>query len=282
MSLASVCDDCAPMASIFITGLAGYLGSELARTAGAAGWRVGGTVHERPGPQGARRVDVRDPSAVGAAIAAEAPDVVVHTAYRRDDESATVDGARIVAEAAAHAGARLIHLSSDLVFGGDLVRPLTEQDAPDPRLDYGRWKARAEELVREAHPGALLLRTSLIYGERKPSDHERLALEAADGAEDVTFFTDELRNPVEVTDLANAILELAEQDVGGPLHVAGADAMDRLELARLFVERRGRDPDVLRGGPGSPDRPKDCRLDSSHARALLRTPLRGAREVLAP
>jgi dTDP-4-dehydrorhamnose reductase len=264
------------MATIFITGLAGYLGSELAQTAGAAEWQVSGTVYEQPGPPGARRVDVRDRGAMGAAIAEEAPDVVVHTAYRRHDESVTVDGARVVAEAAAHAGARLIHLSSDLVFSGGLGRPLTEDDPPDPLPGYGEWKARAEALVAGAHPEALLVRTSLIYGEKRVSDHEQVALDNA-----VTFFTDEYRNPVEVGDLAEAILELAVQDVTGPLHVAGADAMDRLELARLFVERRQRDPDVLRGGPGDPDRPKDCRLDSSRAQALLRTPLRGAREVLA-
>jgi hypothetical protein len=63
--------------------------------------------------------------------------------------------------------------------------------------------------------------------------------------------------------------------------VAGADAMDRLELARLMVAGHGRDPTVLRGGPGGPDRPKDCRLDSSRAQARLETTrLRGAREVL--
>jgi dTDP-4-dehydrorhamnose reductase len=264
------------MATLFVTGLVGFLGSEVAARGPTAGWRVAGTVHERPGPPGAHRVDVRDEGSVRAAIEAERPDVVVHTAYRRDDEGVTVDGARVVAEAAARAGARLIHLSSDLVFGGSRGRPLTEDDPPDPLPGYGEWKANAERQVAEAHPGALLVRTSLIYGEERISDHERAAL----GGQ-YTFFIDELHNPVEVGDLAEAILELAVQDVSGPLHVAGADAMDRLALARLFVARRGKDPDALRGGPGGPDRPKDCRLDSSRARALLRTPLRGARKVLS-
>lgn len=263
------------MGTLFVTGLAGFLGSEVAARAQAAGWRVAGTVHERPGPEGAHRVDVRDEGAVRAAIGAERPGVVVHTAYRRDDESVTVDGARVVAAAASDAGSRLVHLSSDLVFGGSRGRPLTEEDAPDPLPGYGEWKARAEEQVAEAHPGAVLVRTSLIYGEERISDHERAALDGT-----MTFFTDELRNPVEVGDLAEAIIELAKTDIRGPLHLAGADAMDRLELARLFAKRRGQDPDALRGGPGSPDRPKDCRLDSSRARKLLRTPLRGAREVL--
>lgn len=225
-------------------------------------------------------MDVRDAAAVREALDAERPELIVHTAYRRDDEGVTLDGAGVVAGAAAQAGARLIHMSSDLVFGGRLGRPLTEEDPPDPVLDYGRWKARAEEQVREAHPGALLVRTSLIYGIARPSDHERLALSALDGA-DIAFFTDELRNPIEVGDLAGALLELADQDARGPLHVAGADAMDRLELARLLVAHRGRDPAPLRGRPGGPDRPKDCRLDLSRAADLVTTRLRGAREVLA-
>jgi dTDP-4-dehydrorhamnose reductase len=264
------------VATIFVTGLAGFLGSEVAARAAAAGWRVAGTVHERPGPEGAHRVDVRDEGAVRAAIEADRPELVVHTAYRRDDEGVTVDGARVVAGAAAGAGSRLIHLSSDLVFGGSRGRPLTEEDAPDPLPGYGEWKARAEQQVAEAHPGAVLVRTSLIYGEERISDHERAAL----GGQ-YTFFIDEFRNPVEVGDLATAILELAATDLSGPLHVAGADAMNRLELARLFAERSGQDPEKLRGGPGNPDRPKDCRLDSSRARKLLRAPLRGAREVLS-
>ena len=268
---------------MFVTGLAGYLGVEVARRAAERGWRVGGTTYERPAPPGieADRVDVRDAAAVRGAVEAAAPDVVVHTAYRRDDRGVTLEGARHVAEAAAHAGARLIHMSTDLVFGGLLGRPMTEEDPPDPVLDYGRWKAEAEERVQEAHPEATIVRTSLIYGEAKPSDHERLALKALDGA-DIAFFTDELRNPIEVGDLAAAVLELADLEVAGLLHVAGADAMDRLELARLLVAKRGRDPAPLRGGPGGPDRPKDCRLDCARAESVLGMRLRGAREVLAP
>jgi dTDP-4-dehydrorhamnose reductase len=269
--------------TLFVTGLAGYLGSELARRCAGAGWRVSGTVNERPGPAGVdtHRVDVRDEEAVRRAIDAERPDAVVHTAYRRggeEAESVNVAGARAVAEAAA--GLRLVHLSTDLVFGGALGRPLTEEDQPDPVLDYGRFKAQAEELVLDAHPDALVVRTSLIYGDHRPSEHERLALAAAEG-EDIAFFTDELRNPIEVGDLAEAILELLDQEVSGPLHVAGSEAVNRLELAELMVARRGRDPRVLEGGPGGSSRPKDCRLDCSRAEPLLGTRLRGVREVLA-
>ena len=125
------------------------------------------------------------------------------------------------------------------------------------------------------------MRTSLIYG-GQPSSHERAALEVADGERDMTFFTDERRCPIAVADLAAAVLELAALDIAGPLHVAGADALTRLEFARLICAHHGRDPDVLRGAPGGPERPKQIVLDCSRARALLRVRLRGAREVLSP
>ena len=75
------------MPRLFITGLAGLLGGELA--ARAAGWSVAGSTFERPGPPGveAVRLDVRDEDAVRAAL--RGADVVVHTAYRQDDETVT-------------------------------------------------------------------------------------------------------------------------------------------------------------------------------------------------
>ena len=51
-------------------------------------------------------------------------------------------------------------------------------------------------------------------------------------------------------------------------------------LGQLIARAHGLDPAVLRGGKGDASRPKDCRLDSSRAAALLRTRLRGVREVL--
>jgi dTDP-4-dehydrorhamnose reductase len=253
-----------------VTGLGGYLGSELGRRAPAAGWEVAGI-------SGSAQLDVRDAAGVLAAVRAARPDVVVHTAYRMDDASVNVDGTRAVAAAADAVGARLVHLSSDLVFAGAGSRALTEDDEADPVTPYGASKLDAE---RACPPDALLVRTSLLYGGAQPSNHERLAIEAADGAREMTFFTDEVRCPMVVGDLAAAILELAKIDVAGPMHVAGADALTRLEFAQLVAARHGRDPAALRGGPGGPGRPKQIALDSSRARALVRVRLRGAREVL--
>jgi dTDP-4-dehydrorhamnose reductase len=256
---------------LFVTGLGGYLGSELGRQAATAGWEVAGIA-------GSAELDVRDGAAVRRVMAEARPDVVVHTAYRMHDPSVNVEGTRAVAGAAVAAGARLVHLSSDIVFPGTGTRPLTEDDEPRPVTHYGASKLEAERLCP---PQALLVRTSLIYGGLEPSPQERDALDAAAGVRDMAFFTDELRCPIAVADLAAAVLELAALDIAGPLHVAGADALTRLEFARLICAHHGRDPAALRGARGGPDRPKHVVLDCSRARALLRVRLRGAREVLS-
>jgi dTDP-4-dehydrorhamnose reductase len=254
------------MPRLFITGLAGLLGGELAGQARAAGWDVAGSVFERPGPPGVASVslDVRDEEPVRAAL--RGADVVVHTAYRQDSESVTVTGAQVVARCAP---GRVIHLSSDVIFSGSLGRPLREDDIPDPVTEYGAFKARAEELVLDLRPDALAVRTSLLYRGDGSTRHEQLARDPS-----LSFYDDELRSPIQVGDLAAAILELATLDVAGPLHVAGADGLSRLDFARLIAGP------TVRGGPRPTGRPGDCRLDSARAQALLSTRLRGAREVL--
>jgi dTDP-4-dehydrorhamnose reductase len=273
---------------LLVTGLAGYLGRHVARAATAAGWEVAGTVHATPAEDPAWRalpVDVRDAAGVRTAVRAARPDAVVHTAYRMGDDerawSINVGGAHAVAAATAGAGARLVHLSTDVVFSGGLGRPLREDDAPDPVTGYGKAKAAAETSVAAAHPAALLVRTSLLYGGDGLGTHERAALAAARGERDMAFFTDETRCPIEVSDLAAALLELIALDLAGPLHVAGPDTLDRLAFARLLAEAYGADPRSLRGAVGGPGRPKACVLDSTRARGVLRTPLRGVREALS-
>ena len=79
---------------------------------------------------------------------------------------------------------------------------------------------------------------------------------------------------MQVGDLAAALLELCDLAVSGPLHVAGADAVSRAGFAELVAGA----PVRQEAAPAT--RPLGCSLDSSRAQALLRTRLRGVREVL--
>lgn len=250
--------------TLLITGGTGYLGGELVRQAGAA------AAHPR--------LELLDPAAVWAGFEALRPSAVIHTAYRQDDPRVNTGGSAAVAGAAAEVGARLIHLSTDLVFDGRSRTAYTEDDEPNPLDDYGRSKLEAERRVLELHPAALVVRTSLLVGREQPGRHEQAVLEAARGERDTTFFEDEWRSPILVSDLAAALLELAEMDLAGILHVAGAEPVNRYQLACMIAAAHGEPADRLRGGSlteSGLERAANCVLDSSRARGLLRTALPG-------
>ena len=273
---------------LLVTGGTGYLGGELLRR--ARGRPLAGT-HLSGAPDGAEAVewielDVRDGAGVQSLIERLRPAAVIHTAYRQDGEGAretTVDGAAAVARAAASVGARLVHLSSDVIFDGTKAGAYDELDPPSPITEYGRAKADAEREVAAAHPDALLVRTSLIYGGRQPSRHEQLALQAARGEGELAFFDDELRCPVVVGDLAAALIELLDMSDSGVLNVAGGGVVSRYEFACLVALADGLSTDQIRRASIAEAgliRPRNCTLACDRAAALLRTRLRGPRERL--
>ncbi|MGK5739726.1 SDR family oxidoreductase [Micromonospora sp. URMC 103] len=268
--------------TVLAVGASGFLGAEVCRRAAAAGERVVGTYRSGPvevaGVE-AQRLDVTDRAAVRALLARVRPTVVVGTPYRYGDWAVTADGAAHVAYAAAEVGARLVHISSDAVHGGR-PEPYADDDPPSPIFPYGAAKAAAETAVRAIDPSAVLVRTSLIVGER--SKQIQLCRDALAGR--AVLFTDELRCPIDVTDLAAAVLELAGTDYAGLVNVAGPDAVSRAELGLLVARHEGLDPAGIKTATGvecGVVRPTDVRLDSSRAAGLLRMRLRGVRELLA-
>jgi dTDP-4-dehydrorhamnose reductase len=225
-----------------VTGGHGFLGRRVVGLATDAGWEVTAPT--------SRELDIRDADEVDRLLRTSAADTVVHLAYRRDERETIVAGSANVARTSAAVGARLVHLSTDVVFAGR-PSPYCESDLPTPVEAYGAAKADAEGEVAAAAPAAVLVRTSLLLGE--PGDLGQPQLDvvaAASGERPFTFFTDEIRCPTYAIDIAAAVMALCgpQRSISGPIHVAGPEAMDRATLARRLAERLGLDDRSLTTG----------------------------------
>jgi dTDP-4-dehydrorhamnose reductase len=248
---------------MFITGANGLLGRHLQRSPAMTHW-------ETVAP-GSRSLDIRRRESVIDMITDWKPAAVVHLAYRMGDRRAIVDGSRNVAEAAAACGARLVHLSTDVVFAGRHA-PYTESDLPFAITDYGRMKSEAEAEVMAACPRAAIVRTSLMYATDYLAPVQEDVRRALSGESSMSFFTDEYRCPAHAADIASAVARLAGMpDVTGPIHVAGPQVLSRADFALAIARWLGMNPALIRRSSQAEAgliRPARVILDCSLANSL--------------
>lgn len=245
---------------LFVTGGTGFLGHHVVKTSAAETWEI--VAPDRFG------LDLRNQASVHDVITDWRPTAIIHTAYRKNDRASTVDATRYVAEAAAQVGARMVHVSSDVVFRSG-VSPYTEGDRVSPMHEYGRQKADAELIVSAICPDSVIVRTSLLIGRRELSNHEQAVWDVIQGRSPMTFFVDEVRCPALVDDVAAGLVLLAGRpEINGVLHLAGREAISRADLAQVIARRHRWDASKLRFGSleaSGLDRPAKVILDSSLA-----------------
>jgi dTDP-4-dehydrorhamnose reductase len=272
---------------VLITGGAGLLGRTLIRTAPA--YEVHATQRDaRVRGATPHTLDLAGDGEIHELCARLRPDLVVHTAYstaapERDILRAT----RAVADACAEVGCRLVYMSTDALLDGEEA-PYTEAAEPAPVHEYGEWKARAEEYVRRAMPAAAIVRTSLITEFDPPDPRCAWVADSLRRGEPITLFTDEIRCPIAVDDLAHQIWELAALPVeaqGGVWNLAGPEALSRYTLGVLIAADQGLDPagltPALSASSPSP-RPRDLRLLTGRADRALRTRPRPISSLVVP
>jgi dTDP-4-dehydrorhamnose reductase len=242
-----------------ITGAGGQLGHHL-RTRLATG-------QDEVAALDRAQLDITDPSAIEAAVAAHRPDVLVNAAAYTAVDAAETDAAAaravnatgpgLLAAALARHGGRLIQVSTDYVFAGDRAPggagPDTGAggyepgDATGPRTAYGRTKLAGEAAVLAALPGrATVVRTAWVHG-GPGANFVATMLRLERERETVDVVADQLGSPTWAGDLAAALLELGRSDVAAPvLHYAGAGQASWHELAQAVFVAAGADPARVR------------------------------------
>jgi dTDP-4-dehydrorhamnose reductase len=200
---------------VLVTGATGHLGAAIVQEFGN-GHEVAGLGH--------RDVDIANADAVRAAIAREAPDVVVNCAAYNDVDAAEDDPVRAfelnafavltLAREASERGAIFVHYGSDFVFDGRINRPYTEDDRPNPASAYGLSKLLGERLSAEAKAW-YVLRVESIFGGPTAGRGARLGsagtlIAAIEAGKEAPVFTDRVVSPSYAPDVAAATRRLLE------------------------------------------------------------------------
>jgi dTDP-4-dehydrorhamnose reductase len=137
----------------------------------------------------------------------------------------------VLAGAAAEAGIPFVFFSSEYVFDGK-NGPYDEDSVVNPISVYGRSKWLGEVEVRKAHPQALILRTTVVYGFDRAGKNFLYSLRSA-CLEGRVFRvpSDQISTPTYNKDLASAAIALVRANAKGVFHVCGSELLSRFEFA---------------------------------------------------
>ncbi len=218
------------------------------------------------------------------------PDAVVHTAalanidycqsHQDEAERVNVGVTQELARLCGDSGAKLVFCSTDSVFDGKQGM-VTEEDTPNPVNFYAETKIRAEQAMRESAESAVVARLALVMGlPVLGTGNSFLAkmISAFEAGKEVPFPENEIRSPIDVITLGQALLELAANDFAGTLHLAGNTRLNRYEMGWRIAARLGYLPDLVVATDSNAmadraPRPNDVSLDNSKASRLLGTPM---------
>jgi dTDP-4-dehydrorhamnose reductase len=271
--------------SILLLGADGQVGYELHRAFAPLG-EIAAFTMSGALPGGARcgRIDFAQAGSLAALVADKRPELVLnavaHTQVDRAEDEPELahrinaDAVAELAQACAQHDAKLVHYSTDYVFGGDSRRPWREDDATAPLGVYGRTKLHGEEAIRASGCRHMILRTAWVYGARG-QNFLRTALRLARERDELRVVSDQIGSPTPARWLAaaTALAEARNPWANGTWHVVAdgecswyqfAAASYAEALAAKVIERAPRLIAIPSSEyPAKAKRPAYSRLDST-------------------
>ena len=268
---------------VLVTGASGLLGANLCLYLAGRHQVMAASAHHPLVHQNVTPLlnDLRDRDHGFRLVHEARPEAVIHCAAltdvdrcEREPELARLlnyTASRAIARASAECGARLIHISTDMVFDGS--EPAKTESSPTRPLNtYGTTKLHAEGAVLEECPEALVVRTNIYGWNALPKlSLAEWALARLRSGQSTPGFSDVYFSPILVNDLAAELEKLLTSGLTGVVHVAGADRVSKYEFVKMIARQSGADVSLVRTvllaefGLPTP-RPLDMSLDCSYAR----------------
>lgn len=283
---------------ILITGCNGQLGAELVKILHQGRSELGEIPAAYKGAQvtgiDLPDLDISDGPAVRAYIQEKRPDVILNCAAvtnvdgceREPDQAmkGNAIGPRNLAAAAAETGAKLLHVSTDYVFGGDGDKPYAEWDVCAPQGAYGASKLLGERYVRERCPRYFIVRTAWLYGYHG-KNFVKTILRLAREKGSCKVVNDQRGNPTNAADLAHHILKIAATEEYGVYHCTGEGVCTWYDFARKIVELSGIpccvEPCTSEDFPSPTRRPAYSALENRMLRCTVGDEMRPWEEALS-
>ena len=264
---------------VVVLGGKGMLGSELVRALVMRGAEV--LVYDLP------QFDITDAGQLKQAVNGHG--LIINCAAYTDverAESETELAHKINAEAvgrlgrfAAETGAMVCHISTDFVFDGESDVPYVETDATKAISAYGRSKLDGERLLAESGVRSCIIRIQWTYGTAGNNFVKKLVNLARSGKA-LKVVDDQIGSPTAVTEVAEAICELACRQEGFPegiFHYAADGQTSRYEMAKFIFDKLGVSVNLsackTSDYSSAAARPLSSRFDCSKIAAMLNEPI---------
>jgi len=234
-------------------------------------------------------IEITDMNSVKEACNRHKPDAIINAAaYVRVDDcesqpdkafSANALGARNVAVVAQGLGAKLVHLSTDYVFGGEAEKrttPYTEFDRPVPLSIYGKSKLAGESFVKHLCSRHFIVRSSGLFGvagsSGKGGNFVETMLRLARERDELRVVKDQVFSPTCTKDLARKVAQLIDTEYYGLFHVTNKGACSWFEFTKEILRLAGSKTPVVPVTsdqyPQKAKRPHFSVLDNYHLRLL--------------
>jgi dTDP-4-dehydrorhamnose reductase len=159
-------------------------------------------------------------------------------------QQANTDIPATLAIASNQVDARIVHISTDAVFGQNGAN-FKESDEPCPKSVYGKTKLHGEEAVIKYAGKYLIVRTN-FYGHHntKPTLFDYFYSNLLK-QRNVEGYTDVVFNPIYVKDLVLGLENFTTQDVQGVLHFVGDEALTKFEFGNRIASQMGTSRELL-------------------------------------
>lgn len=238
---------------MLIIGASGFVGQYLYHHFSQKD-RVVGTYHSKPVP-GFVQFDVTNKAQVDQYITAYKPEIILLPASNPNVEwcqdngalswQINVEGMINVAKVAKDCGSKLVYYSTEYVFDG-CHGPYSEEDSPHPISTYGWHKYIAEQSILDIVPGAIGIRTTVVYGwQPNGKNFADKFIKTLRAGNSFSTPVDQYSSPTYVKTLVEATDALLSKNCNGLYHVVGPQVMNRYEFALQICDVFGLDKKLV-------------------------------------